>query len=310
MQTATIEPPAIDGPTPLFVEKRFPLRLAPHIAGIRDLYQSGKDNRWQPERDIPWAALKAETYGVAEREAARLTWSRRLWIESIGLKETAALLVRFCMEDGRESDPKFFLPVRGTEEAWHSDCFDRMARAFGGRFARPATRAYEALFNRNLHTRALNATRSLDSYVVTHCAVEDGLELELFRAYRANASDPAVIAVLDRCIGDKERHAAFGWLYAEARAPGWSAEERRTIRDEVVDHMRTVELAGFHCPWLSNASSAEAAADGICAAAGLGAATAEEEAAVMRAYTGAARAKLATLGIDIPRFDHPLVGSF
>ncbi|NYZ11161.1 hypothetical protein HL658_01260 [Azospirillum sp. RWY-5-1] len=310
MQTATIEPTAIDGPTPLFVEKRFPLRLAPHIDGIRDLYQSGKDNRWQPERDIPWATLKAETYGVAEREAARLTWSRRLWIESIGLKETAALLVRFCMEDGRESDPKFFLPVRGTEEAWHSDCFDRMARAFGGRFARPATRAYEALFNRNLHTRALNATRSLDSYVVTHCAVEDGLELELFRAHRANATNPAVAALLDRCIGDKERHAAFGWLYSEERAPGWSAEERRTIRDEVVEHMRTVELAGFHCAWLSNASSAEAAADAISAAAGLGAATADEEAAVLRAYTGSVREKLATLGIDIPRFDHPLVGSF
>ncbi|MCW2238930.1 hypothetical protein [Azospirillum canadense] len=308
MDTATQAPP-IAAPTPLFVEKRFPLRLSPNITGIRDLYQTGKVNRWDPQRDIPWADLDAERYDPAVRLAARWTWSRRLWIEAMGLKETPSLLVRFCVEDQRESDPKFFLTVRGTEEAWHVDCFDRIAGRFGGRMDRPVTSAYEALFNRSLHRRALNAERSLDAYVVTHCAFEDGLELELFRAYRRNAGDPVIAAVLDRCIADKERHASFGWLYAEERAPGWSDEERRTITGELMDHMRTVELAGYHCPWLSNAAGTEAAADMVCATTGLGAATAEGEAAVLRGYLAAARKKLRSLGIELPEFQHTLLGT-
>ena len=56
-----------------------------------------------------------------------------LWIEATGLTETPALLMRFCMEAGREIDPKFYLTVRNTEEAWHVECFDRVAEAFGGR---------------------------------------------------------------------------------------------------------------------------------------------------------------------------------
>ncbi len=303
-------PTATQAPTPLFVEKRFPLRLSPVITGIRDLYQAGKENRWDPQRDIPWDALDPGRFTEAERQAARRTWSRRAWIEAAGLKETPSLLVRFCIEDQRESDPKFFLTVRGTEEAWHVDCFDRIAARFGGLLTQPATTAYAALFNRGLHRRALNAQRPLDAYVVVHCAFEDGLELELFRAYRQGCTNPALAAVLDRCIADKERHAAFGWLYAEERAPRWSEAERRAIAAELEEHMRTVEFGGYHCPWLSNSAGPEAEADAVCARAGLGAADAGTEAAVLRDWVAAARRRLATLGIDLPAFHHTLVGGF
>ncbi len=304
MQTATL------APTPLFVEKRFPLRLSPTITGIRDLYQTGKSSRWDPQRDIPWAEMGVERYEAAEREAARWTWSRRAWIEATGLKETPSLLIRFCLEDQRESDPKFFLTVRGTEEAWHVDCFDRVANRFGGLVERPSTPVYGALFNRSLHRRALHAERSLDAYVVTHCAFEDGLELELFKAYRQGCANPVLAAVLDRCIADKERHASFGWLYAETRAPGWTGEQRRIIAAEVEEHMRSVELGGYHCPWLSNAAGIEAEADAVCARAGLGAASVETEATVLREYLAAARKKLRIFGIELPEFHHALVGSF
>ena len=101
---------------------------------IRELYDSGKAGRWNPHRDIDWSATVRRSNMMHEtREAARRTWSRRLWMEVTGLTETPALLVRFCMETGREIDPKFFLTVRNTEEAWHVECFERVTEAFGGR---------------------------------------------------------------------------------------------------------------------------------------------------------------------------------
>ena len=124
--------------------------------------------------------------------------------------------MRFCMETGREIDPKFFLTVRNTEEAWHVECFDRIAEAFGGRCEVPADHAYEAVFNRNLHRRVMNAEQNLDAYVTCFAAFEDGLELELARTWRSamraiRRSSPCST----RVIADKERHAAFGWLYLD-----------------------------------------------------------------------------------------------
>ena len=291
-------------PLRLFVERRFPLNLNVTLPQIRELYDSGKAGRWNPHRDIEWSALRAEQYDDPVREAARRTWSRRLWMEVTGLTETPALLVRFCMETGRESDPKFFLTVRNTEEAWHVECFERIAEAFGGRLTRPLDRGYESAFNRNLHRRVLDAEQHLDAYVACHAAFEDGLELALCRAWRANAANPAVAAVLDRIVADKERHAAFGWLYLASRAPRWSAAERDLIAAQLTAHIRDTELKGYHCPWLApEHAAAEAQADAICAAAGLGAATRAEEEETMAAYVANARQKLADIGVALPAFE-------
>ncbi len=92
------------------------------ISEIRALYESGKAGRWNPHRDIAWGALGADGYDEPVREAARRAWSRRIWVEAAGLTETPALLMRFCMEANREIDPKFYLTVRNTEEAWHVEC--------------------------------------------------------------------------------------------------------------------------------------------------------------------------------------------
>ena len=51
-----------------------------------------------------------------------------------------ALLIRFCLEPGREADPKYFLTVRNTEEAWHVESFHRVAELCGGYLDRPANR--------------------------------------------------------------------------------------------------------------------------------------------------------------------------
>jgi hypothetical protein len=294
----------IQPPLRLLVEKRFPLEMNVTLPEIRELYDSGKAGRWNPHRDIDWDALSPDRYDEPTRLAARRAWSRRSWIEATGLTETPALIVRFCMEAGREIDPKFFLTTRNTEEAWHIECFDKIAEGFGGRVTRPAERGYETVFNRNLHRRVLDAGQHLDSYVAVHAAFEDGLELELCRAWRTGATNSAIAAVLDRVIADKERHAAFGWLYLASRAAHWSADERLTIAEELAVHVRDTELRGYHCPWLApEHASAEAQADAAIAAAGLGAASRAAEEEVLINYVGNARARLAEFNVVLPVFE-------
>jgi hypothetical protein len=304
MTVATGRAAASLPPLRLLVEQRFPLEMNVTLPQIRELYDSGKAGRWNPHRDIDWSALAPDQYDAETREAARRAWSRRIWIEATGLTETPALIVRLCMEVGREIDPKFFLTTRNTEEAWHVECFDRIAEAFGGRVERPADRSYETVFNRNLHRRVLDAGQHLDSYIAAHAAFEDGLELELCRAWKRDATNAAIVAVLDHVIADKERHAAFGWLYLASRAARWTADERRSIADEIVAHVSNIELKGYHCPWLAPEHAlAEAEADAVIAAAGLGAATRATEEDVLVAYVGNARARLAELGVTLPVFE-------
>lgn len=286
-----------------FVEQRFPLQLSPQISQIRALYDAGKAGRWNPQRDVPWQDLQVSNYPAELQAAMRLCWSRRAWVEATGLTETPALLVRFCMEAGRESDPKFFLAVRNTEEAWHVESFDHLAELFGGRIERPANPAYEFVFNRGLHRKALSADEPLDIFVAVHAAFEDGLELELFRAFRAATADPTINTLLDRVVVDKDRHAAFGWAYLEHRAPSWSSSVRDGIGRALVRHIHDVELQGLHCPWMARElAGTEAAADAMVANAGLGALRETEEAELFVSYVAACRRRLAEFSVDLPLF--------
>jgi hypothetical protein len=298
-------------PTPILVERRFPLDLARSIGSIRELYEAGKTSRWDPERDVPWAAFDRAAHGADALDAARQVWSRRAWVEYTGLAETPALLIRFCLEPGREADPKYFLTVRNTEEAWHVESFHRMAEACGGYLDRPAEPAWEAVINQTLYRQALDAERSLDEYVAVHCAVEDGLELELYEAYLDNARDPVVRALLERVVGDKRRHAEFGWLYLGSRAPQLDAAQRASMGKAVGAWIAHVALAGYHLPTLAVRidTRAEAAAAAAVAAAGLGAVTAAEEEQAFAGYLGRARQRLAELGVEVPRLDHPRLGA-
>jgi hypothetical protein len=297
-------------PTPVLVERRFPLDLAHSIASIRDLYDASKAARWDPTAEIPWDAFRAGAYDAKTLAAARLSWSRRTWTEYTGLPETPALLIRFCLEQAREADPKYYLSVRSTEEAWHVESCHRFAGLLGGFVDTPANPAYARIFETAPHRRALDADRSLDGYVAAHCALEDGIEHELWRGWRDNATDAVARAILERCVKDKERHAAFGWLYLEARAKTWDAPAKTAIRAAVADYVRDVVLGGYHCAWLAGGGADDVvAADRLTAAAGLGALAPEAERAILTAHLGAARARFARLGIDMPAIGDPRLGT-
>lgn len=192
-------------------EKRFPLDLKPSIAPVFALYSEAKTDHWDPSRSIAWPKEHAAHPGAA------LVWSHRVWIGYGHLAEVPALLVRFCLEHRREADPKYFLSVRGTEEAWYVDGCLRMARLLGGFTARPDDDAFAASFDGAAYAEAMDGAVALEAYVAADVALGLTVECDQLDAAAAETSDAAAKALLERLSKTKRRHAAFGWRYLEAR---------------------------------------------------------------------------------------------
>lgn len=299
-------------PTPILVERRFPLDLDATAGPIRALYEAAKAGRWDPYRDVDYAAIGAIAAPEPARAAARLAYSRRAWTEYTGLSETPAVLIRFCLEPGREADPKYFLAVRNTEEAWHIECFSGAATAFGGTLDAPANGAFAALFNQRRHTAALDANRLLDAYVAVFCAFEEELELRLAEMSLANATAPALAAMWQRIVADKRRHAEFGWQYIAIRGPAWTPGERAEVAATLRRFLDDCVGAGYHCVALAAPGTADelAAAEATAAAAGLGAVDAAGERAALSAALSVARERLGRYGVQIAAWTHPRGGVF
>jgi hypothetical protein len=296
--------------TAINIERRFPLDLHQSTNAIGELYELAKRGRWNPSADLPWATFNPAAHAAEVLQAARKVWSRRAWLDYTGLAETPALLIRFCLELGTEVDAKYFLTVRNTEEAWHVESFHRYAQACGGFLDTPVNAQWQPLFNRGLHRDALDAGRSLDGHVLTHCLFVDGLEHQLAAAWLANTREPVAGALLERCLKDRERHARFGWLHIERRAPSMSEQERASLVQTLVEHLTQVEFAGLRCVAL--ASSIDASQDigelNLVADAGLGAIAAQAEVALFTQYLARCRERLASCGLHLPLLPHPALG--
>ena len=286
------------------VERRFPLHLQPHIQTIRGLYHEAKAAHWDPEKHIPWAKFEASAYSSEQLKAAALSWSRRAWTEYGGLPETPAILIRFCLEHSGESDPKMFLSVRGSEEAWHTECCWRFAGACGGYSEKPSSPDYARLFNQDFHREAFEPGLSVDAYIAVHSAILDGIDLELNRGFLRHATDPVATAILKRMVQDKERHVTFGWVYLTERAPSWTPEQRAEISAEIEQALEGLLCSGMICAWLAPKRIAGdvVASDEITRNAGLGAMSSAEESAVVTQFLGEAQEHLAKLGVTIADF--------
>lgn len=294
------------------IERRFPLHLEPSILTVRTLYEQAKAARWDPERNIAWRIFRPEDYSAEQLQAARLSWSRRAWLEYTGFAETPSILIRFCLEHEGESDPKMFLTVRGTEEAWHVDCAYRFAECAGGYIECPANPLYAELFSLGLFRQAFDPALSPAAYLAAHVALLDGIDLELHRGYLRAASDPLAVSVLQRIVQDKERHAAFGWVYLHEQAPRWDDAMRAEIADEIAQIVKALVFNGLHSPAFAPDGIADEilAADAITHRAGLGATPAEEEVATVRQYLADTRSRFAEMGIRIAPLEHGRLGEF
>lgn len=292
------------------VEKRFPLDLKPSLEPVWNLYGAAKAAHWDPSRSIPWVAWDAARYDAGQLAAARLVWSHRLWSAYGHLASTPALLVRFCLEHRRESDPKYFLSVRGTEEAWHVDALARFCEKLGGFIPRPGNPDYEQLFNESAYAHALDGDVLLEGYVAAQTAFRLDLEVALLAAAGGETADPVATSILGFLIADRRRHAEFGWLYLEARRDRLTDAMRAAAEAQLADLCR-LELAGLQVPALAAPGMAEdlAAANEVTAAAGLGAARLDSVLAALTSTVAQSRSRLGAYGIALPPLSHRL-GTF
>lgn len=282
-------------------EYRFPLHLEPKVESIWEIYSRAKNERWDPSRSIPWDRFDGARLDPAVRDAARLVWSHRAWLLFGRLSETPALLVRFCLERQRESDPKYFLSLRGSDEAWHLDVCHRFATACGGFIAEPRDPAYAARFNQTLHREVLDAGMGLDEYVGAYVALREHLEAALLETARAATTDPVVSTAFEFMLRDKLRHAQFGWLYLAERGARLDATTRTAIARRAAEMLERFYTSGLMMPGLAPAIAGDvAAACEKTAVAGLGAAPLVEQRMALRAALDDACARFAALGVDTP----------
>lgn len=296
-------------PTKILNERRFPVSLNADIAPIRALYDQGKAERWNLKTDINWHQLDVTDYNSDVLKAAALTWSRRTWIEYAGLYETPAFLVRLCLEIGREADPKYFLTIRNTEEAWLIETFHRYTNELDSYVAQPTDTVTERLFNQYRHRNVLDAEQDVDALFATHAVAEDGLELALYKAYLANTQEPIGRQILEKSVLSKQRNVDFGWLYLTSQARTWEDEKRITVGQAIHSYLQEIELNGYHCAWLSDKTSDAAIAAEITADFNLGAANAMQEEQILRQYLKELRGKLADIHIPLADLRHPTLGT-
>ena len=284
--------------TSILQEFRFPLHLAPRSETIWALYSRAKTERWDPSKAVDWAGFDPARLDAQTRDAAPLMWSHRAWILFGRLSETPSLLVRFCLERQRDSDPKYFLSLRGAQEAWHLDVCHGLAERLGGFVAAPTDAAYAACFNQTLHREVLDAELSLDAYVGAYVALRDELEVALLAAARAATIDTVVAGALDLILRDKRRHAQFGWLYLPERR----AELNATVRHEIITRGQAMldrfVSNGMLVPGLApHGANDVASAYDVCAAAGLGGVASAAQRTAISEALAQARTQFAVLGI-------------
>lgn len=285
--------------TLILQEYRFPLHLEPKVESIWEVYSRAKAERWDPSRSIAWDRLDAGALPAGAREGARLAWSHRAWLLFGRLSETPSLLVRFCLERQRESDPKYFLSLRGTDEAWHLDVCHRIAERCGGFVAEPANATYAARFNQTLHREVLDAALGLDEYVGAYVALREHLEASLLAAARAATTEPVLASALDLMLRDKLRHAQFGWLYLAERRTQLDSSALRAIGRRAGEMLERFYAGGLMVPGFAPYIAGEvAAAQENAAAAGLGVASFGAQRQALRGALEDARARFAALGVE------------
>lgn len=204
--------------------------------------------------------------------------------------------MRFCLERQRESDPKYFLSLRGSEEAWHLDASHGFAERLGGFIAQPNDAQYAERFNQALHREVLDADFGLDAYLGSYVALREQLEAALLEAARAATTEPVMAQALDLMLRDKRRHAQFGWLYLAQRRMNLDARAMALRAQEMLERFYA---GGLMVPGYAGPGAREVAeAIDVAAAAGLGMASFAAQKRALEAALDDARSRLAALSVD------------
>lgn len=297
----------IDGP-----ENRFPLTFHSGLPRIRELFQAATKNQWDPKTDIDWSQLDLDAYTEEQRHAARLYWSRRAWSEYGAISESPALQVRFGVEK-RPADMQLFFTIRSQEEARHAEACHRMAEKLGGYIDKPEQQLFEgSVSTHGVRKAALNENVPLEGIIAALVCTAEEIAFDVFKHLNDITRDPVAQQIVRLIMRDESRHCAFGWYFLEAICDTLTDEQKAMIRDAVITMVEKVELNGYHSAWLAPenpASLAEMEADRLTYEAGLGATVEEAEKPIFIETLKRVRDRMRDLGIDLPSFSHPKLGT-
>lgn len=294
-------------------EQRFPINLGVEIPKIRDLYEAATRNQWDPRTDVDWEQLRPESLTDQQREAARLWWSRRGWGEYGAISESPALAIRFTQQR-LEADLPLFFALRTREEARHAEACYMMAERLGGYVPEPRQREFQkAVSTHGVRKMALDLDSPVEAIIgALVCGLEE-YAFDWFRLMVQTTTNPTANQVLRLIMRDEVRHCAFGWHYMRQRIPHMTPAEIAVVQDAVIGTTMHVELTGYRVPWLapeSDAQREELEIDRITFEAGMGASTEEVEKPVFVDCVRRVREQFVPLGIHLPPFHHPRIGSF
>ena len=294
-------------------EQRFPIDMSTSIPKIRDLYLSATRNQWDPRTDVDWSQLRADEIPDDQRAAARLWWSRRGWGEYGAVSESPAMIVRFY-RDHLPPELSLFFAIRSQEEARHAEACYLMAEHLGGWVEEPQVKDFQnAVSTHGVRKMALDPDTSVEMiFSALVCTLEE-YAFDWFRLMVETASNPVANRVLRLIMRDEVRHCAFGWHYLEKRLPELTPEEVERVRQAAIPSTEQVELTGYRVPWMaadSEATRIENEIDRLTWEGGLGATVEEAEKPVFINCVQRVRRQFAGLGIDLPMFQHPKLGTF
>lgn len=293
-----------------YTEQRFPLNLKPQLEDIRSLWDLSNKLAWDPNTAIPWEQFDKSKYSQEQLDAARLYWSRRAWTEYTGTAESPAVLLRLIMEPGHDIDSKLFWSVQTLEETRHCIASYLFAEKLGGYHAAPPTQAPKSTHHRGIRDKVLDPAISFDAFVLAHICIGETIAAKMFEERYRAATDPVAKELVRLILRDESRHIQYGWKYMAHRVKSLTPEGIQQIEQVATDVMENSELKGFHCIWLVPQPHTQPLIDAsnITAEAGLGGAAADDELRALVEGVREIREKMKPWGVNIPVFDHPILG--
>lgn len=290
-------------------DRTFPLVLTPTVPAIRDLARQSRRAAWDPETAIPWHMVDPSRYTADQLAAGQLYWSRRGWSEYGAISESPALQLRYALEQ-REPDLSLYWAARTQEEVRHAEVCARFARELGRYHYSPSAEEL-AVQAASLSTRdrVLDAGCSLESILAGLVCVAETVVYDVFIQLVRAVTDPVAKQILRLILRDEVRHCEFGWEYLAHRMPDMSADGVENCREAMISMIQDVELAGYRSAWLAESPKpGEVELDATVFVAGLGGSTAEWEAPILIKSIQGVRHRAASIGIELPIFEHFLLG--
>lgn len=294
-----------------FEEKRFPLNLKPELPEIRALWDLSNKLAWDPNTAIPWDQFDRTKYTQEQLDAAALYWSRRAWTEYTGTAESPAVLLRLIMEPGHDIDSKLFWSMQTLEETRHCIASYQFAELLGGYHSAPPMQPPKSTLHRGIRDKVLDPSISFDAFVLAHICIGETIAAKMFEERYKTATDPVAKELVRLILRDESRHINFGWKYMAQRVKSLTPEGIKEIERVATDVMENSELKGFHCIWLVPQAHTQPLIDAsnITAEAGLGGASAEDELRALVESVGDIRERMKDWGVNIPVFEHPILGT-